>query len=109
MLTKFVGTLPNDVSEVLTEIILIENGSTDGTLEACHRARETFPHLVRVCTIPRGSYGEAIKKGMLESRGTHISILECDFLETNFVSASLALFKGNRAQFVVDPSGIRSR
>lgn len=99
--TKFVGTLPNDVSEVLTEIILIENGSTDGTLEACHRARETFPHLVRVCTIPRGSYGEAIKKGMLESRGTHISILECDFLETNFVSASLALFKGNRAQFVV--------
>jgi len=98
---KFVGSLPEDVSQALTEIILVENGSTDGTLDACHRARQTFPHLIRICTIPRGSYGEAIKKGMLESRGTHISILECDFLEAKFVSASLALFKLNRAQFVV--------
>jgi glycosyltransferase AglD len=98
---KFVQSLPADVSAVLKEIILVENGSKDATLEACHRTTKKFPNLVRVCAIPRGSYGEAIKKGMLESRGTHLSILECDFMEPKFVSASLALFTSNRAQFIV--------
>ncbi|HWY60250.1 MAG TPA: glycosyltransferase family 2 protein [Terriglobales bacterium] len=98
---QFIQSLPSDVVEVLMEIVIVENGSTDGTLEACHRAQQRFPKLIRVCAIPRGSYGEAIKKGMLESRGTHISILECDFLDPGFVSASLAIFRANRAQFVV--------
>jgi glycosyltransferase involved in cell wall biosynthesis len=86
---------------LLKEIILVENGSTDGTLDACRRVQQRFPKLIRVCTIPRGSYGEAIKKGMLESRGTHVSILECDFLDFRFISASIDLFSQNRAQFVV--------
>jgi glycosyltransferase involved in cell wall biosynthesis len=97
----FIETLPREVAEVLKEIIVVENGSTDGTMEACTRLHHQFPHLVRICTIPRGSYGEAIKKGMLESRGTHVSILECDFLDAQFVSASMAIFRANRAQFVV--------
>jgi len=97
----FIQTLPDDVAGVLKEIIIIENGSTDGTLNACRRVQEGFPKLVRVCMLPRGSYGEAIKRGMLESGGTHISILECDFLDSRFVSASIAIFRADRAQFVV--------
>ena len=100
-LSAFVQGLPPDLSAALLEIILVENGSTDGTLEVCRRLESGFPHLVRVCTIPRGSYGEAIKKGMMESRGTHLSILECDFLYPQFVSASLAAFREHRAPFVV--------
>lgn len=98
---QFIETLPNDVAGVLKEIILVENGSTDDTLNACQRVQERFPKLIRVCVIPRGSYGEAIKKGMLESLGTHVVILECDFLDFRFVSASIAIFRANRAQFVV--------
>jgi len=97
----FVETLPGDLAGVLKEIIVVENGSTDGTMEACARLQRRFPDLVRICTISRGSYGEAIKKGMLESRGTHLSILECDFLDHRFVAASIDLFRANRAQFVV--------
>jgi glycosyltransferase involved in cell wall biosynthesis len=98
---QFVRVLSNDVREVLKEIVIVENGSTDGTLNACCRIQQRFPELIRVCSIPRGSYGEAIKKGMQESHGTHISILECDFLDSRFVSASLAIFRANRAQFVI--------
>jgi len=98
---NFVQTLPGDVAEVLAEIIIVENGSNDGTWDACQRLEKRFPGLVRAVAIPRGSYGEAIKKGMLESRGTHLSILECDFLYAQFVSASIAIFRQNRAAFVV--------
>jgi glycosyltransferase involved in cell wall biosynthesis len=98
---EFVRTLPNDVADVLKEIIIVENGSTDSTLEACRRLRERFPALIYVCQIPRGSYGEAIKRGMLASQGTHICVLECDFLDSRFVSASISAFRANRAQFIV--------
>src|SRR5258708_10314572 len=99
--TRFMQALTADVAEVLEEIIIVENGSSDRTLDSCHRLRQSFPGLLRVCTIPRGSYGEAIKRGMLESRGTHLSILECDFLDSGFVSSSVAIFRANHAQFVV--------
>lgn len=98
---EFVQTLPNDVAEVLKEIIIVENGSTDATLDACRRVQERFPKLIHVCQLPRGSYGEAIKRGMLDSQGTHISVLECDFLDSRFVSASIAIFRARRAQLVV--------
>ncbi len=99
--THFIQTLPTDVAEVLKEIIIVENGSTDFTMDCCLRVQQKFPKLIQVFMIPRGSYGEAIKRGMQESRGTHISILECDFLDSRFVSSSIAIFRANRAQLVV--------
>ena len=38
---------------------------------------------------------------MLASRGTHLSILECDVLDWDFVSRSVAIFKGEQARFIV--------
>jgi glycosyltransferase AglD len=97
----FLGSIPEDLTGVLQEVVLVENGSTDGTREACSRLSKRYPELIRVCIIPRGSYGEAIKTGMLESRGTHLSILECDVLDWSFVSRSIAIFREERAQFIV--------
>lgn len=99
--TNFIKDLPPAVAEVLTEIIIVENGSTDGTLDVCHRLASQFPRLVKVATISRGSYGEAIKRGMLDSKGTHLSILECDFLDSGFVARSIAIFKDGRAQLIL--------
>jgi glycosyltransferase AglD len=100
-IAEFIHTLPEALTEILLEVILVENGSTDGTLEVCKRLQQNFPNVIRVCTISRGSYGEAIKKGMLESQGTHVAILESDFLDPHFLSASIAKFHQNQARFVV--------
>jgi hypothetical protein len=97
----FLGSLPEDLAGLIQEIILVENGSTDGTRDACSRLRDRYPDLIRVCVLPRGSYGEAIKTGMLESTGTHLYILECDVLDWDFVSRSVAIFREGRARFVV--------
>lgn len=99
--TRFIENLPGEVAEILKEVIIVENGSTDGTLEACRGLEQHFPKLVRIVTIPRGSYGEAIKLGILESTGTHLSILECDFLDSAFVVKSIAMFRTNQAALVV--------
>jgi glycosyltransferase involved in cell wall biosynthesis len=97
--TSFIQNLPQHV--VLTEVVLVENGSTDDTLQACYRLQQNFPMQIRVLSIGRASYGEAIKQGMLQSRGTHLSILECDCLSADFVSDSIQLFKAGKIRFIV--------
>lgn len=99
--TGFIHNLPSGVAEILKEIIIVENGSTDGTADVCRRLEQRFPTLVRVLTLARGSYGEAIKLGMLESHGTHLSVLECDFLDSAFVVKSIAMFRANEAEIIV--------
>jgi glycosyltransferase involved in cell wall biosynthesis len=99
--TSFITELPPAIAKVLKEIIIVENGSTDETLDVCRSLAQQFPSLVKVVTIPRGSYGEAIKQGMLESRGTHLSILECDFMDSDFVARSIAMFRSGSAQLIV--------
>jgi glycosyltransferase involved in cell wall biosynthesis len=98
---QFLRDLPGPVRAVLAEVILVENGSRDATLEECHRLAARSGGLVRVFSNPRGSYGEAIRRGILESRGSHLSILECDVLDGAFVEASLALFREHGARFIV--------
>jgi len=96
---SFLDSFPREV--LPSEIVLVENGSTDGTLEACYRLQRTYPKQIRVLSIGRASYGEAIKQGMLQSRGTHISILECDCLSSDFVHDSIRLFQTRKARFIV--------
>lgn len=98
---SFILKLPQELAEVLREVIIVENGSTDNTLEVCRRLEQRFPKLIKTCTLARGSYGEAIKCGMLESRGTHLSILECDFLDVDFVVKSIEMFRADRAELIV--------
>jgi glycosyltransferase AglD len=109
--TSFLGNLPHDVS--IDEFILVENGSKDNTLDVCNRLARNFPDQVRVLTISRGSYGEAIKRGMLECHCTHLSILECDFLDAGFVAESMDLFRAGDVPFIVaskrHPSSIDRR
>ncbi len=102
-LEPFVSTFIQGVSGriALREIILVENGSTDDTLQACQKLQEKFPEQIRVVSIPKASYGEAIKQGMLESRGTHLSILECDCLDAEFVADSIQLFQDQSVRFIV--------
>jgi glycosyltransferase involved in cell wall biosynthesis len=101
LLTRFIEDLPPSVTAVLAEVLVVENGSTDGTLEVAQALERRFPTLVRVLSIPRGSYGEAIKHGMEQSRGTHLSILECDVLDDGFVAESIRLFREGRAEFII--------
>lgn len=97
----FLARLPVVVTNVLHEIILVENGSQDDTLDACRRLEAAHPDLIRTLEIPRGSYGEAIKTGMLAARGSHLAILECDFLDEQFVAASIDSFISGQSRFIV--------
>lgn len=98
---RFLEGLSGEVRDILREIIVVENGSTDNTREECGKLRGTYPTIVRALSVSRGSYGEAIKKGILEARGRYLSILECDNLDTGFVEESIRIFAVERPQLIV--------
>lgn len=79
----------------------MENGSTDDTADVCRRLQQRFPEYVRVQPLAKASYGEAIKHGILQSRGAHVCILECDCLDKDFVYNSIASLQNGEARFIV--------
>ena len=104
-LQAFVSAFIEDLSRALPhvqfEVLIIENGSTDDTLEQANILKARYPEKVMVLSNKRGSYGEAIKRGMQESRGIHLSILECDFLKVDFVVQSIRVLEARKAKFIV--------
>jgi len=100
-ISTFLRTIPENTKQHLREFILVENGSTDGTYDACCRLQQLFPDVIRISQLKRGSYGEAIRTGMLESTASHVCILECDFLSADFVAQSIQAFDQGGVEFLV--------
>ena len=59
------------------EIITLNDGSTDSTLELM-RAHEAADPRIRVIDKPNSGYGASVNLGIREARGTYIAILEPD-------------------------------
>jgi glycosyltransferase involved in cell wall biosynthesis len=72
-----------DIQKVLqkeqldAEIILVDNGSTDGSLEIAEKAQKNIPHLV-VLTEPRRGYGSAYMRGLREAHGNYFFMADAD-------------------------------
>ena len=97
---EFLDRLDAPTREALMEVILVENGSRDQTLEVI-RAMAVHDPRIKALTIPRGSYGEAIRAGMLAASGAWLSILEVDCLDAQFAAASLEALKRGASRFIV--------
>lgn len=100
-LPAFLDKLPREVSDMLGEVLLVENGSTDGTREEAGRLAARYPGLVRVISIEQASYGSAIRHGIEQATGSHLTILECDALSVSFLAESIRSFREDRARVMV--------
>jgi glycosyltransferase involved in cell wall biosynthesis len=75
------------------EVLLVENGSSDRTLEiaeAAERDRVTGAS-VRVLVLPVGDYGSAVRAGIKASVGSLVAVLDCDMVDPTFVDRSCVL------------------
>jgi len=100
-IAEFLDAVPASLRARLAEVVLVENGSTDGTWAVCEQLAGRYPAQLRLLRLARGSYGEAIRAGMLAARGTHLSILECDVLDWDFVTRSVTCFEVSAPRLVI--------
>ena len=78
--------LPRTLEQVLSflktqqytsEVVVVENGSLDRTLEIANEFAKTHPSLV-VVHEERNGKGNAVRRGMLEARGEYRFICDAD-------------------------------
>ncbi|MCA9515422.1 MAG: glycosyltransferase family 2 protein [Myxococcales bacterium] len=86
--------------ELAYEIVITENGSTDKTLEIAY-ALERDHAQVRVLHSPEPNYGRALRRGILEARGTYVLCDEIDICDVSFQTRALDLLQADQADMVV--------
>src|ERR671910_1155017 len=83
------------------ELLVVENGSTDDTLEIAHRLAGRYPN-VRVSSRPVANYGAALREGLMSARGEFVVTFDVDYYELRFVDLGLALLEaGDEAPVIV--------
>jgi glycosyltransferase involved in cell wall biosynthesis len=64
-------------------ILIVENGSTDGSAEAAREAGAGFP--VTVLSLPAPDYGAAMRHGFLEADGEWVVNFDIDYFSARFL------------------------
>ena len=82
------------------EIILAENGSTDGTGALCVELSRRFAQL-RSIHLDEPNYGKALREGILDARGEIVICDEIDLCDTDFYGRALTLLEESSVDFVV--------
>jgi glycosyltransferase involved in cell wall biosynthesis len=70
------------------EVVVVENGSTDSTLADARRFEDDDEAVV-VLTRPVADYGEAMRAGLLASRGDVVVVFDVDYFDPGFVDVVL--------------------
>ena len=73
------------------EVILAENGSTDGTGRVAADLARTYRGTLRILNLPYPDYGAAMRAGFRQAAGEWIVNFDIDYFSGDFLRAALAL------------------
>lgn len=82
------------------EVLVVENGSTDGTADLARRLAAEVPG-VRALSLPRADYGAALRAGFLAAEGDVVANLDVDYYDLDFVDRCLGLLTDHGPVIVV--------
>jgi glycosyltransferase involved in cell wall biosynthesis len=77
-----------DEVNVPYNVLLVENGSRDGTAEVAERVAAGAA--VEVISLPDPDYGAAMRRGFLEAEGTWIVNFDIDYFSADFLRSVLS-------------------
>src|SRR5262245_45638146 len=82
------------------EVIIAENGSRDRTAELAEHLAAERPD-VRAFSLGEPNYGKALRKGILEARGTYVICEEIDLCDLDFHRKALEHLRHSDCDMVV--------
>ena len=106
-----IGLLGSTVTNIVTgldqrqvpyEIVVVENGSSDGTL--AHLRGSLAAQIAQSSgssALPRGNYGAALVAGFRAARGTIVVNFDVDYYDLGFLDAATAILRTGDVDVVV--------
>lgn len=82
------------------EVLVVENGSTDGTLHLARLLAERFEQL-RVLTLPVGDYGQALAAGFEAANGELVVGFDVDYYDLAFLDTAVEMLQATDVAIVV--------
>ena len=92
--------------EMTFEVILAENGSSDRTAELAARLASENPE-IRTFSLGEPNYGKALRRGILEAKGTFVICEEIDLCDRDFHRRALAMLMHADADLVVGSKAMK--
>ncbi|HEY1548066.1 MAG TPA: glycosyltransferase family 2 protein [Kofleriaceae bacterium] len=93
--------------ELSYEIIIAENGSRDRTVELAEHLVAEHPGIVRAFSLGEPNYGKALRRGILEARGTWVICEEIDLCDVDFHDRALDHLRHGDADMVVGSKAMK--
>ena len=90
--------LPPEYSDL--ELVLVENGSTDNTLEIAKKLASQFSQ-IKIAISDNPGYGKAVKHGISVASTKYVAVCNIDFWDINFLKQGLDLIIKDSADIVV--------
>jgi glycosyltransferase involved in cell wall biosynthesis len=74
------------------EVLVVENGSTDGTEPIARKLAEEFQE-VRAISLPDADYGGALRTGFLDAGGDQVVIFDVDYYDFAFLDHAVSVIE----------------
>lgn len=92
--------LVNDILDDI-EILLINDGSKDNTLEVLRKYETKYPSVIRVIDKENGGWGTAINLGIREAKGKYIKEVDADdWVSSDNLKEYVAFLKANEIDYI---------
>ncbi len=95
-----------DAPELTFEVIIAENGSSDRTVELAEHLAAERPE-VRMFSLGEPNYGKALRRGIMEARGTWVICEEIDLCDADFHRRALIHLRHGDADMVVGSKAMK--
>jgi len=102
--TDLLASLPADLT---FEVIIAENGSKDRTAELAEHIASEHPDVVRTFSLGEANYGKALRRGILEARGTWVICEEIDLCDADFHRRALDHLRHGDCDMVVGSKAMK--
>ncbi|WP_199732064.1 glycosyltransferase family 2 protein [Cellulomonas triticagri] len=77
------------------EVVVVDDGSTDGTAALAHTYVDRYPGEVRLLRKPNGGHGSAINTGLDHARGAYLKVVDADdWLDRDALARVLDTLRG---------------
>lgn len=84
------------------EILVINDGSIDGSSQIAHSYQSSYPDAIRVIDKENNNYGSCINRGLAEAQGKYVKVLDADdYFNTEALARLLSLLSQTDVDLVI--------